>query len=165
MILEMTASVLMSVGGPATAGASEVARFVACQAQESRRRLQSSYALGRLSRGIFDELFTVAEAAREAGWDGYGAEPVSPETYAQAYRFLESLPLETPDPAVTAEPDGQLAFEWYVSSYRTLSVSATANGDLHYSALLGPNKAYGTEAFFGEAPRAILDLIRRLYTA
>jgi hypothetical protein len=165
MILEMTATALITFGGPATTGASDAARFVACQAEGVRRRLQSSYALGRLNQGIFDELFTVAEAAGGAGWDGYGAEPVSPEAYAKAYRFLESLPLGTPRPAITAEPDGQIAFEWYVSSYRTLSVSVSADGDLHYSALLGPNKAYGTEAFFGETPRAILDLILRLYAA
>jgi hypothetical protein len=165
MILEMTATVLITFGVPATQGASDVARFVATQAQEGRRRLQSSYALGLQSRGVFDELFAAAESAREAGWDGYGAEPISPETYKQAYRFVESFPPGTPPPAVTAEPDGHLALEWYLSPHRTLSVSVSLDGDLHYSALLGPNKAYGTEVFLGEMPRTILDLIRRVHSA
>ena len=165
MILEMTATALISLGGPVTGGASEVARFVAYRVEESRRRLQSSYALGFLSRCILDELFAAAEAAREADWDGYGAEPVSKETFVQAYRFVESLAPGTPPPAVTAEPDGQLVFEWYVSPQRTLSVSVSSEGELHYSALLGPNKAYGTEVFFGETPKTILDLVRRLYVA
>jgi hypothetical protein len=44
-------------------------------------------------------------------------------------------------------------------------VSITPEGDLHYAALIGPNKAYGTEVFFGEVPAGILDLIRRVYLA
>jgi len=44
-------------------------------------------------------------------------------------------------------------------------VSVSPEGDLHYAALLGPNKAYGTELFFGEVPKAILDLIARVMTA
>jgi hypothetical protein len=165
MILEMTASALITIGAPATQGASDTARFVANQAELGRRHLQSSYTLGLQSRGIFDELFAAAESACESGWDGYGAAPVSPEAYAYAYRFVESLPLGTPSPAVTAEPDGHLAFEWYVSPHRTLSVSVSPEGDLHYSALLGPNKAFGTEVFFGGIPKTILDLIHRVQTA
>ncbi|MFZ0827135.1 MAG: hypothetical protein WAO02_06905 [Verrucomicrobiia bacterium] len=165
MILEMTATALITIGAPVTQGASDAARFVASQAEQGRRHLQSSYTFGLQSRGIFDELFAAAETARESGWDGYGAAPVSPEAYAHAYRFVESLPLGTPPPTVTAESDGHLAFEWYAAPHRTLSVSVSPEGDLHYSALLGPNKVYGTEVFFGETPRAILDLIRRVQSA
>lgn len=165
MILEMAATALMTLGAPATQGGSEAARYVAYQVQQNRRHLQSSYTLGLERPGVLDELFAVAEAACETGWDGYGAEPVSQETYVRAYRFVESLPLGTPAPVVTAEPDGQLAFEWYVSPRRTLSVSVSPEGDLHYSALLGPNKSFGTEVFLDETPKAILDLIRRVQIA
>lgn len=34
-------------------------------------------------------------------------------------------------------------------------------GDLHYAALLGSSKVYGTEPFFGETPSRILELIRQ----
>ena len=37
-----------------------------------------------------------------------------------------------------------LLFEWYKGPRRTLSISLTAVGDLHYAALLGPNKQCGT---------------------
>src|SRR6266436_2416663 len=164
MIIEMTATALITFGAPPTWGTSEEARFVAKQVEEGRRQLQSSYALG-LDRRIFDDLSSAADVAREPGWDGYGAEPISHEAFTLAYRFAESLPLGTPAPAITPEPDGQLAFEWYRSPHRTLSVSVSPEGDLHYSALLAPNKTYGTEVFFGEMPRAILDLIRRVHSA
>jgi hypothetical protein len=161
----MPVNSLVTFGAPSTQGAGEAARFVAGQVQKNRRHLQSSYVLGLESRGVVDELFAVAGAAHEAGWDGYGADPVSQEVFGHAYRFVESLPLGTQPPVVTAEPDGDLAFEWYVSPRRTLSVSVSPEGDLHYSALFGLNKTCGTEVFLGEAPNAILELIRRVHTA
>jgi hypothetical protein len=165
MTLTRPISSLVTFGVPFTQGASDAARFVEDQVQENRRHLQSSYVLGLESRGVFDELYAIAEATHEAGWDGYGADPVSQEVFRHAYRFVESLPFGIQPPVVTAEPDGQVAFEWYVSPHRTLSVSVSPTGDLHYSALLGPNKTCGTEVFFGEAPAAILELVRRVHNA
>lgn len=112
-----------------------------------------------------EELSIVWQMCRQADWDGFGALPVTEDTLRNAYLFLESLPLGCPAPSVGAEPDGQLTFEWHRGSRRTLSVSVTSDGVLHYAALVGPNRAYGTEAFFGEAPEAILDLVRRICAA
>ncbi len=166
MILEMAASTLISIGAISTRGSSETARFVAEQAHEGRRLLQASYSLGLDGKGVFDELCEVAEERRAPNWDGYGAEPVSEEAYRLAYRFLEALPLGTPAPTVGAEPDGHLTLEWYRSPRRTLSVSVSPEGELHYAALLpGPSKAYGTEPFVGDVPVRILELIRDVTAA
>lgn len=113
-------------------------------------------------KGLFDELFETFEECREPNWDGYGAQPVSDETYRLAYEFLTALPLDTPAPSVGAEPDGHLTVEWYRSPERTLSVSISADGDLHFAALLGLTKAYGTEPFVGEVPKIISDLTHRV---
>jgi hypothetical protein len=113
-------------------------------------------------KGVFDELFHTLEECREPNWDGYGAQPVSEQLYHFGRRLLEALPLGTPAPSIGAEPDGHLTIEWYRSPRRTLSVSISPDGDLHYAALLGDSKAYGTEPFFGEAPKAIVDLIHRV---
>jgi hypothetical protein len=102
------------------------------------------------------------EQCREQNWDGYGAASVEDETYRQAYRFIESLPWGMPVPTVGAEPDGHVTLEWHRSPRRTLSVSISPDGDLHYAALLGISKAYGSEPFFDEAPAAILNLIQRV---
>ena len=64
-------------------------------------------------------------------------------------------------PSVGAEPDGQITFEWYQSQRRILSVSVSQEGDLHYAALLGYSRRYGTEPFFGEIPADILKLVHR----
>ncbi|MEX0828664.1 MAG: hypothetical protein WD032_00290 [Nitrospirales bacterium] len=110
----------------------------------------------------FDELFETFEECREPNWDGYGAQPVCNETYRLACEFLTAFPGDTPAPSVGAEPDGHLTVEWYRSPERTLSVSISADGNLHFAALLGVTKAYGTEPFVGEVPKIISDLIHRV---
>jgi hypothetical protein len=66
------------------------------------------------------------------------------------------------DDSVGVEPDGHLTVEWYRSPEETLSVSISADGDLHFAALLGLTKAYGTEPFVSEVPKMISDLIHRV---
>lgn len=113
-------------------------------------------------KDLFDELFETVEECRQPNWDGYGAQPVRDETYRFAYEFLTALPPSTPAPSVGTEPDGHLTVEWYRSPERTLSVSISADGNLHFAALLGLTKAYGTEPFVGEVPKIISDLIHQV---
>jgi hypothetical protein len=162
MLKEVTASAMISLVPVPTYATSETARFVASQIEQGRRQLQESYAFGMRGKGVFGELFKTLEECCEPNWDGYGALPVIDTTYHLAQKFLEALPLGTYAPSIGAEPDGHLTIEWYRSPRRTLSVSVSPDGNLHYAALIGPAKAYGTEPFFGEAPRAIVDLIRRV---
>jgi hypothetical protein len=165
MIIEMAASTILSLGSVTSRGASDTARFVFEEAERGRRRLQDSYFIGLAGKGVFDDLYSVAERCLMRNWDGYGAAPVSADVYALACQFLRALPLGIAAPSVGAEPDGHLTLEWYCSPRRLLSVSISPEGDLHYAALLGPNKAYGTEAFIGEVPRRILDLIHQVQVA
>lgn len=160
MNVELAGNGTLSFG--TTRGASETARFVAEQLEQGIRRLLESHSLGLAARRTFEQLDVVADDCSAPGWDGYGALPVTPETVRQAIRFLEALPFGTPAPSIGAEPDGQVTFEWYRSPRRILSVSVSPEGEIHYSALLGSSKAYGTEPFFGEVPRVILQLIHRV---
>ena len=113
-------------------------------------------------KGLFDELFEIVAQCREPNWDGYGAQPVCDETSRFAYEFLTALPRNTPAPSVGVEPDGHLTVEWYRSSERTLSVSISADGDLHFAALFGFTKSCGMEPFIGVVPKIISDLIQRV---
>jgi hypothetical protein len=165
MIIEMAASGILTLGSVTTQGASDAARFVANEAERGRWHLQDSFSLGMGGKGVFGELYSVASDCLVDNWDGYGAAPVSADAYVLACQFLRALPLGIDAPSIGVEPDGQLTFEWYRSPRRLLSISVSPEGDLHYAALLGPNKAYGTEAFFGDAPRTIVDLIHRVHAA
>ncbi|MFL5245108.1 MAG: hypothetical protein ACJ8FY_23645 [Gemmataceae bacterium] len=140
-------------------GVSKEARAVAKATEIAKGRLSRTNYFGNWA--AFDELAAVWEECQRPNWDGYEAVPVSRETLTTARQFLFSLPLSYPVPSIGAEPDGDLTVEWHFGPQRTLSVSITATGDLHYAALLGPSRAYGTEPFFGEVPDRILTLIRQ----
>jgi len=159
MIVEMTAYALFSYGAIASQGYSGTAKFIAEQIQTGQSRLQESQVLGLYGKGVLNNLYLVYEECMKPNWDGYGALPISETAYQLAQQFIDALPLGTPPPSFGAEPDGHLTFEWHHSVRRTLSVSISPDGELHYAALLGSSKAYGTEVFYGEAPKKIMDLI------
>ena len=159
-----SASSLTSVGTLSSGGTSDAARYIAERAKQGRWQLQKSYSLGLEGKGVFSELASLAEECRVPNWDGFGALPVAQETLRQAIRFLQALPLGVSAPSLGAEPDGQLTLEWHRSARYTLSVSVSPEGELHYAALMGLSKVYGTVPFFGEAPPEILDLVYRLNT-
>lgn len=142
-------------------GFSDAAEYVEEMTSDSRRFLDESVALG-MRNILREELASVWEECKKPGWDGYGALPVTEEALLNAFTFLRSLPLGFPRPYIGAEPDGEITLEWHHSAKRTLSVSVTPDGYLHYAALLGPSRTYGTEVFFEEIPDTILELIQRV---
>jgi hypothetical protein len=113
-------------------------------------------------KGPFEELLKTFEECRQPNWDGYGAQSVREETYDLAHQFLTALPLSTPMPSIGAEPDGHITVEWYRSPQRTLSVSISPDGELHYAALLGAERICGTETFRARMPQVLSDLIARI---
>src|SRR5947208_1414199 len=115
-------------------------------------------------KGVFEELLKTFDECREPNWDGYGAQSVREETYDLAHQFLEALPLSSTVSSIGAEPDGQITVEWYRSP-RTLYVSISPAGELHYAALLGSAKTCGTEPFTGAVPKVVADLIHRVTAA
>lgn len=145
-------------------GFSDAAQHVDDSTRRGRRHLNESNAFG-IESVARDELGSVWEQCREPNWDGYNALPVSQDVLRNTYLLLESLPIGFPAPSIGAEPDGALTLEWHRSPRRTLSVSVGPEDELHFAALFGPNRVYGTEAFFGEVPESILELIRRVYAA
>ena len=144
-------------------GVSDAARHVARSTQRSRRHLHESSALG-IESVLLGELAEVWKQCREPGWDGYGALPVSRDVYWNTYLFLEALPLGFPRPSIGAEPDGQLTLEWYRNPRRVVSVSVAPDDLLHYAALLGPDRMWGTVTFDGEIPETVSSLVSRVYS-
>jgi hypothetical protein len=108
------------------------------------------------------ELADVFMECMDADWDGHNAMPVTFETYQLAERFLLNLPLGIRRPSIGAEPDGQLTLEWYGGVRRSLSVSIDPSGFVHYAAVVGPEREYGTKEFVDSVPSVILELIQRV---
>ena len=157
----MTASAVAALAASSTPGHSAAADYVQQQALEGYKHYREP--VSRSQRQVaMDALADVYDASRQPDWDGYGAAAVSHSCYLNAYRLLESIPEGISFPSPGAEPDGQITFEWYRSPHLTLSLSVTAEGDLHYAALLGASRAYGTEPFLDQLPETVFNLIVRL---
>lgn len=140
--------------------------FSLCRIGQKDWRLESVYPnIPDQFADSYNDLKQVFEECKQANWDGYGAMPVSEGTYKLAYEFLGILPLVIPSPSLGAEPDGHISLEWYRSPLQMLSVSISPEGELHYAALIGTSKQYGTEPFQGEAPKPIVDLVNRVMAA
>jgi hypothetical protein len=146
----------------ATGGMSEIARFICEQTQSGREQLLRSISLGSARATIKRELQMVIEKCSTTDWDGYGAAPVTATTVSDASRFADVVPMGLMVPSVGVEPDGSITFEWYAAARKTLSVSIDEEGTLHYAALIGLSRSYGSEAFVGVLPKQILDLIYRV---
>lgn len=111
-------------------------------------------------------LKTMEETCRNCSkqnWDGEGAEAVLPETSATASRLLELLPSDMPLPVITAEPDGQLNFEWYKTPRRLLTTSISAHGVLYWAALIDSEDPRGSCLFADEFPGTLLYWIGQVY--
>ena len=102
-----------------------------------------------------------AEASTE-NWDSYGASPVSWPSLVNAKRFISYLPSQLPVPEISADPDGEVAFEWYAKPNYVLAVSVGADGTLNYAGVFGENKVHGVEHFSGRVPKAIVEHLERL---
>jgi hypothetical protein len=96
----------------------------------------------------------IAEAvaqASELDWDGDGGLPIASATAARARDFLTALPEWCPDPEVSPEPEGTIAFDWRPTADSALSVSISASEKIGYSWVSGGESSYGvvesTEAF------------------
>jgi hypothetical protein len=122
-----------------------------------------SIVLGEKKIAINQALMNILEECAYTNWDGYGAMPIDKESYYESRRFVKYLPSFLPNPEVTIEPDGEIAFEWFNDKRRIFSVSIGGNGELTYAGLFGYNKAHGTEFLGDELPKIILENIQRVY--
>lgn len=149
-----------------TVGLSRDAQFVDQFARDSLTKFRQARFLDDGRRGVQSKLAGQQEHCARPDWDGYGAEPVTMDTYRNACRFVEALPAGFPMPSVGVEADGHLTLEWYRNPSRVVSVSISPEGCLHYAALLGASiRKSGTELFLGEVPADLLQLIRRVIVA
>lgn len=146
-----------------THGSSPTAFFIESEYGSGHRHLQSAFSLGKGMEAAYNELDLTLAECHLPNWDGYDAAPVNWLSYEQAKYFLHALSLGTPPPSVGAHPDGHIAFEWYKSPSRVLSVSVGPDGTLYYAGLLGDGKIHGNQTFSDEIPSIITNLIQLVY--
>jgi len=111
---------------------------------------------------LLNQLGKVFSECSTEGWDGYGAAPVSKETFGYAFLLIDSLSPSFPPPEIGADPDGHLNFEWYNDPRHLVSVSISPEGKLYYAALIGEEKKHDSVPFTGEIPKKICDIIHEV---
>ena len=142
-----------------TKAESDAGKIIDQAIRDQMHGLETSQTVGALFAQFMSEFHSVISECSVEDWDGSGATALNPSTIDAAWRFAQVVPLGIRKPSVGAEPDGHITFEWHTSAERTLSISVDRWANLHYSALLGPDRHYGTESFVCNVPTRLLDLI------
>ena len=120
------------------------------------------------SQALFGEkasaLATLAALEAECaafGWDGDGADAVSPIAAAAAKRFVRALPDGLPLPEFAPEPDGSISLDWIRSPTQLFSLSVGRSNRLAYAWLDGSDKGHGVAHFDDQnIPARILEGIQ-----
>jgi len=102
---------------------SEPARRLFIMQEEIREYLLTSCTVRDPRERLLDELDNLCVEASRRGWDGYAAEPVTPDAYDFAKMFIKALPTTAPLPELNADPDGEVALDWSFGHRRALTVS------------------------------------------
>lgn len=110
-----------------------------------------------------ESLNAACREASTADWDRYGARAVDCAALGHALRFLSMLPATARLPDISVDPDGEIAFEWYVAPRHVLTVSVNGTGALSYAGLFGRNKASGVEQVGCALPDVVASSLRRLF--
>lgn len=150
---------LVAAGSP---GVGDDLQHLQALLQEAVESLLNSVALGKTLKDTVRQLYQVLEECGRSNWDGYGAQSVLFATYERAKRFAQALPFGIPAPEVSAEPDGEITFEWFATPIRVFSVSVGPNNELNYAGLFGASRTYGTEVFHDEIPEMVISHINRV---
>lgn len=111
---------------------------------------------------LISTLTCLEEECYEANWDGYGALPVNPSALERAKDLIASLPDDLPLPECSIEPDGCVSFDWMPTTYRTLTLSISANDRLPYAWVDGTDRGHAVARLIdGQLPPRIVAEIRR----
>lgn len=83
-------------------------------------------------------------------------------TAAAALNFALQLPRWLPSPEISADPDGEISFDWFGSSGKMYSVSIDQSGRLSYAGWFREDsRTHGTEKLSEIPPEEILRGIAR----
>lgn len=111
---------------------------------------------------LLQEINEVFEECSVDNWDGYDAKAIDYDSFIEAIRFARSLPTTIPLPETAVDTDGEVSFEWYKGPRRVFTISIGSRNEIIYAGLFGFNKVNGTEYFYDEIPKTILDNLDRL---
>jgi hypothetical protein len=127
-------------------------------------RGSESMTFGRPLNEALTSLFEIYEECSIEDWDGYGAVPVTPETFAEAKRIIDLLPSSIQMPEMVGEPTGEIGFEWRGRPGRIFVMAVSGRHRITYAGIFDGNKTNGSEHFEETLPSVVIEHLRRLYS-
>ena len=112
---------------------------------------------------MIGEMREIAAECANENWDDYGAKAISETVFLRAEAFIRALPDSIPEPEISAEPDGQVSFDWLPSRTRTFTLSVNSSNRLAYAWIDGANRGHAAEVFErGSLPRRLLNELENI---
>lgn len=144
-------------------GVSEFAEKISEDLEDIRRDIKiENVTFGASLSEALNELDEVALDASVDNWDGFGAKKINKDSYLDAKKFLNNLPVGLEMPEIDVHPDGEVSFEWYKKKGYILSLSLSSDDEIAYAFRLGLSKKHGKEYFGDDIPETILEKIKKL---
>jgi hypothetical protein len=112
---------------------------------------------------VKSELWNLFEDCNTENWDGYGAKGITPESLNVGLEFLDQLPAFVANPEVTADPDGEISFEWFKSDDMILTLSVSSERKIAFAGIFGQERPHGIENFGLEIPSTVLMYLSRYF--
>ena len=141
---------------------SDSAIRLAAMLKQAQQDLWTSYSVRQGYERALGELEETKREASFDGWNGYDARPMNPEAYVNAKIFLESMPSTAPFPEISADPDGDVALDWFFSPGKALSVSVGPTGRCTFAWMRGRRTYRGTDWLEDGVPAQIANALWQL---
>ena len=86
------------------------------------------------------DLEVLLKTAGKPNWDGEGADPVTEDAVKIAKEVIDDLPGDSGVPEISADPEGNVEFDWHLDNGTMLTVCIGQTGEIAISGLY-PQKA------------------------
>lgn len=144
-------------------GISEFAQAVSESLDDIRKKVKiDNESFGASLTEALKDLDEVALDASVDNWDGYDAKKINKNSYLDAQKFLNNLPVGVCMPEISVHPDGEVTFEWFKKKGQILSLSISPDEEIAYAFRKGLDKEYGKKYFGDDIPETILEKIKKL---
>lgn len=111
---------------------------------------------------LVPEMMSLVRSTSQGNCDTETA-PVSESTMREAVKFALLLPKSLPIPEISADPDGDISFDWVNRAGFMFSVSVSATGRLAYAGRFGEkSRVHGIEQLSEACPHEILRGIEKV---
>jgi hypothetical protein len=121
------------------------------------------FSSGKAHSQLISDLRAIAAECARDDWDNYGAKAVRDVALIRAEVLIRALPESIPTPEISADPDGQISFDWLPSRTQTLTLSVNAENRLAYDWINGANRGTVAEVFDRESlPTRLLNELQHI---